>query len=475
MKKREKLLLFLKDKKILILGFGSEGQAAYTYLRQNFPQKIIGVADRLTTKKFGEKQQNILKSDKQLKIHLGRKYLGDLNKYDLIIKSPGVPSHLPQIKTFIKRGGKITSQTELLLEYCPGEIVGVTGTKGKTTTASLIYEILRTKFRDVRLVGNIGHTSLSFVNRARKNTIFVFEFSSHQLVSLKVSPHVAVFLNIFPEHLDYYSNFRKYLRAKENITLHQKTNDYFIYNRAFPDIRRIASKTRANNIPFSLEARKGSICFIKDNYLLYRKERIIKTTEVPLLGRFNLQNVMPAVIVAKLYHIPNREIVKTIGNFHPVKHRLEKVGTFNEIIFYNDSIATIPQATIAALEALGNQVETLILGGYERHLNYHQLATKILETKLKNLILFPTTGKEIWRNIKLEIGDRKSNLPNHLFTKEMEKAVVWAYRYTSPGKICLLSPAAASFNLFRDYQERGNLFKKYVKKIGQASSDNRQP
>ncbi|TFG35537.1 MAG: hypothetical protein E4H47_01230, partial [Parcubacteria group bacterium] len=351
--------------------------------------------------------------------------------FDLIFKSPGIPIHLPEIEQSFKKG-KITSQTKIFLENCPGKIVGITGTKGKSTTSSLIYQILKNNGVRVYLIGNIEKPVLSYLLRASKDDVFVCELSSHQLYNLEKSPQIAVFLNVYPEHLDYYKNLKEYSQAKANITAYQGKNDFLIYNSGNKIVREIARKSKARKI-----AIKG------EYYDLDRKA---------------------AIEAAKIFRVPNNIILKTIKEFKNLPYRMESVGTFKGINFYNDALATIPEATIGAIESLGNRVETIMLGGFERNVDFKNLAEKILKSRIKNVILFPTTGKKIWKDI---VGAAKGGgVPEHFFTDNMDDAVKLAFKNTGKGKICLLSTASSSFNIFKDYREKGDLFKKYVKRYG---------
>jgi len=455
----------LKDKSILILGFGKEGIDTFKILRKLFPEKVLGVGDRNENVKFQAP------SAKKIKWHLGKNYLKALKNYALIIKSPGISIHLPEIEKAFKEG-KITSQTEIFFDnwppkhskgwkmkanfgggklHRPGKIIGITGTKGKGTTSSLIYGILKEGGFKVHLVGNIEKPVLSALLKAKVNDIFVYELSSHQLYNLKKSPQIAVFLNLFAAHLDYYKNFNEYIRAKANITKHQRRKDILIYNYEDKLIREIAKESKAQKIPFSS---KIPFEFLSS----WRKSR--------MKGNFNLLNVMAAVTVGKILGISKKDIARAIEKFKPLSHRLEFVGKCKGIEFYNDSLATVPQAVEAALEALeNNKVRTLILGGYgQGSIDFTSLAKKILESRIRTLIfLSPGTAEIIWQKI-LSLKTKKRSLPEAFFVSSMKKAVKIAYQKTKRGEICLLSPASPSFNLFRDYKERGNLFKKNVKK-----------
>ncbi|MFH1671278.1 MAG: Mur ligase family protein [Candidatus Portnoybacteria bacterium] len=414
----------LKNKKILILGFGREGKDTFLFLRKLFPKKVIGIADQNPKPDLGRLK---LSSGRK---HFGKDYLKSLKNYEVIIKSPGIPfKTLP--KPTLK---KLISQTELFFDNCKDRVVGITGTKGKSTTSAMIYEVLRAGGIKAHLVGNIGKPALSFLNKIVEKSpqrVYVYELSSHQLYSLKKSPQVAVFLNVYPEHLDYYRNFKEYARAKANITLWQKKEDYLIYNSEDKLVSRFARKSKAKKIP------------IKGKYYELDKEG--------------------ARAVGEIFKIPRAIISRALKNFKYLPHRLEPVGIYRGITFYNDALATIPEATIEAMEALGGEVETIMLGGFERNISFKKLVKKVLKNKIKTLILFPTTGRRIWRDIVK--ASKRRGVPEHFFTDNMKDAVRLAYLHTKKGKICLLSTASPSFSIFKDYEEKGNLFKKYVKQL----------
>ncbi len=385
------------DKKILILGFGREGRDTFNFLRKSFPKKEIAVTDQ--------------KFDKN--------YLKKLRGYDVIVKTPGIPFKIIPRNVL----GKITTQTEIFFDNCPGKIIGVTGTKGKSTTAFFIYQTLKKAGLKAYLLGNIGQPVLSYLTKATQNDVFVYELSSHQLFSLKKSPHIAVLLNIYPEHLDYYRNFQEYAAAKANITKYQDGKDYFIYNSRDKLVSKIARQSKAQKIPIK--------------------------------GKYYQLNEEAARAVAKIFKIP------ALQKFEFLPHRLELIGKFKGIEFYNDSLSTIPETAIEALDYLGDKVQTLMLGGFDRGLDFKKLAQRVKKSQVKTLILFPTTGQRIWRELS-KVGPRAIK---HFFVKDMKTAVKLAYQHTDRGKICLLSPASPSFNLFKDYAARGDSFKKSVKML----------
>jgi len=386
----------LRDKKILILGFGREGQDTFLFLKKILPKKQIGIADQ----------------------KLDKNYLKKLGGYDVIIKTPGIPFKILPKSSL----NKITTQTEIFFDNCPGTIIGVTGTKGKSTTSSMIYQTLKSGGVKAHLIGNIGQPVLSFLKKAKPQSVFVYELSAHQLFNIRKSPHIAVLLNIYPEHLDYYRNFREYAQAKANITKFQTKNDYLVYNSLDSEVKKIAKASR--------------------------------TKKVPIRGKYYQLDMAAAKAVAKIFKVPE------LKKFDLLPHRLEYVGKFKGIEFYNDSLSTIPETTIEAMDFLGEKVQTLILGGFDRGLNFKKLAQRIKKSQVKTLILFPTTGKRIWQAMT-EAGPQTIK---HFFVKDMETTVKLAYQHTNKDKICLMSPASPSFGIFKDYAERGEMFKKFVKK-----------
>jgi UDP-N-acetylmuramoylalanine--D-glutamate ligase len=429
----------LATKKVLLLGFAREGRDTLSFLRKKFPKKVIGIADQNPNVFEGKKNR--------IRLHLGKQYLKALRDYDVIIKAPGIP--LFKVAPFLKKRHIVTSQTEIFFEECPGTIIGITGTKGKSTTASLIHAVLQAGGVKSHLIGNIEKPVLQFLRHSSPGDVFVYELSSFQLTLLKKSPAIAIFLNLYPEHLDYYQgSFLAYARAKTNITKHQTQTDFLIYNAKDPFVANIAKGSKAQKIPFGIPK--------------------------PRLGAPNqdlgiIASVEPAVLVGKLFGITEKKIQQAIRSFKPLPHRLEKVGEWKGITFYNDSLATIPEATVSALDALGPKVHTLIAGGYDRGLTFEKLGKKIGKSNIKTLILFPTTGEKIFKTLKSCKGRTfvtKVRPLQFFFAKDMKQAVELAFQYTPKGTICLLSPAASSFNMFKDYKDRGEQFKKWAKKYG---------
>lgn len=418
-----------------------------SFFLKNCPEDEIGIADRIGSDKLGGQFKDVIGKNPQIRAFLGEKYLSAIKDYDIIVKTPGIPIHIAEIEQAYAQD-KVTSQTEIFFEQCPGTIIGVTGTKGKSTTSSIIYEVLKTAGKDVGLLGNIGTPMLSFLEGASGKSFFVCELSAHQLYNLKSSPHFAVLLNIYKEHLDYYKDFEEYIRAKANIAIHQSKDDIFIYNSANAEVKRIAGESAAKKIAFN---EYSWICPEKIN----------------LIGSFNLENAKIAAIIGRELGIADGIIDQAIAGFKPLENRLELVGTFGGVDYYNDLLSTIQESAVAAIEGLGVRVQTLVAGGYDRNQPFDKLAESILASRIKTLVLFPTTGQRLWEQVKsraqasgrlARLGEIKS-----FFTESMEEAVAYAKKNTAAGNICLLSAASASFNNFRDYADRGNQFRACVR------------
>ncbi len=415
----------IRGKNILIVGYGREGKSVLGYLEKNYKDVNIAIADKNREALSGLKYKTFSENS----------YLSDIEGFDTVIKSPGIPPD-----EIFSKAKHLTTLTNIFFEACPGTVIGITGTKGKSTTSSLIAHILGLLKPDVRLIGNVGKPALDYLENATSSTVFVMELSSYQLMDTHFSPHIAVLLPIYEEHLNYHGNFENYWAAKANITKFQGQNDYFVYFTENEICKKVALRSPAKRIGFN-----------KLNL------------ESKLKGSANYINIAAAFTTVKLLSDDEQKILEAIKSFSPLPHRLESVGVFRGIEFVNDSLATIPEATMHALEALGPGVETLIAGGFDRGINFTALGEVLAKSSLKTLILFPDTGERI-KNA-LVAADPQSNID--IFEVEtMEKAVELAYENTASGKICLMSPASTSFNLFRDYEDRGNQFKDLVAQLG---------
>lgn len=446
----------IKGQSVVLVGYGREGQSTHKYLLENYPSIRIGISDQKPVEPI---------PGTQAELHTGSNYLEGLHSYDTAVRSPSISTNTSELQKFSDLCKWVTTETNIFFSECPGTIIGITGTKGKSTTASLIYEIIRSQHGDTRLIGNIGKPALDSLPGATESTIFVTELSSYQLEDIRYSPHIAVVLAITPEHIDYHGDFETYITAKGNIIRHQTEQDIVVFNPNHETATEMTLASKSQKFCFSPEkgpniscyVDRGKVCVVKDNG---KAKVIMSIEEIPLIGQGNLENTLAAVSVGFLLGISPKKIREAIRKFQSLPNRLEFVGERSGIRFYNDSLATTPEAVINALEALGEEVETLIAGGYDRGLNFSILAQFLSQRKLKNLILFPDTGEKIWQALVDHVD--KKDLPQKHDVASMEEAVRIALDKTTSGKICLLSPGSASFNLFQDYEDRGDQFKKYI-------------
>jgi UDP-N-acetylmuramoylalanine--D-glutamate ligase len=426
-----------EGKKIAVLGLGIEGCDAINFFLSKGAN--VTLFDRKD-----EKELEFAGLDKS-KIHIvtGENYLnGGLNLFDYIVRSPGVYRYNSEIVEAENSGVVVTSAIKIFFNGCPGNIIGVTGTKGKGTTSTLIYELLKTDRRDVYLSGNIGKPYLELLNKLTKDSWVVMEMSSFQLIDMTVSPHIAVVLNITEDHLDWHTNREEYLNAKKNIVSHQNENDYAVINSEYKDPKKFAEITDAHVVMFSKTSLETK----------FKEQRLLR-------GEHNLENIAAAVEVARILRIDEGKIVKIVRSFKGLEHRLELVGEINGRTFYNDSFATGPQPTIAAVKSF-TEPTTVILGGSEKGLEYTQLGVEISKSEnVKTVVIIGVVGPKIKKALldaefKGEIID--------MDTQPIAAIVKAAYDNTVIGGVIVLSPAAASFDMFKNYKERGNLFKKAV-------------
>ncbi len=362
------------------------------------------------------------------------KPFGDLSKYDVLVRSPGVYRYRPELK-----GREVTSKTKIFFDVCPCPIIGVTGTKGKGTTSTLIYEILKAAGEKVFLGGNIGTGIFEHLDEMDKDSLVVLELSSFQLIDLHKSPHIAVVLMTTSEHADWHLNQDEYINAKCQITKHQIPSDFVVYNRDYPNSVKIGMQGKAKKIMVSGKDWKGPM---------------------RLRGEHNRENVAAAMAVAKIFGIRYSVFGEVINEFRGLEHRLEEVATIDRVTYYDDSFSTTPETTIAAIKAFTEPL-ILIAGGSEKGSNFTDLGKVISKTKnIKAVILIGLMADRIEKaitnkNIKLIKG-----------LKNMQEIVKTTKELAKSGDVVVLSPAAASFDMFKNYKDRGNRFKEEVRNIG---------
>ncbi len=416
----------LRGKRILIAGFGREGQSTLRFLQKFLPNAEIGIADK--------NESSFKCIDKQsYTIYYGDDYLKDASDYDIVIKTPGI-----SVKDIDIDKDLISSQTDLFIEAFHSQVIGVTGTKGKSTTSSLIYHLLKESGKDVILAGNIGIPVFDCVQNINRRTIIVYELSAHQLQFINKSPHVGILLNVFEEHLDHFGTFEKYKEAKINVLRYMGENDVAIVN---------------NRLCFeSLILDKKYVDFENYNFEDYN----IKWDYIPILGEHNKMNVKAALCACYAFGLTIDELIPHLYTFKPLEHRQEYVGTFNGVKFYNDSISTIPQATIAALNTIKN-VNFLLLGGFDRGIDYEPLAEFLKYNELSYILITGDAGRSI--KIQLQNVGYEGEVLEY---EDMRSAFFLIKKYSKEGDVCLLSPAAASYDRYKNFEERGKVFKEFA-------------
>lgn len=443
----EEIVKKLVGKNIAILGFGKEGKSTYNFIRKHLPDISLTVLDKAA----------ITIDDDKVTIISGDEYLNNLEKYDLIIKSPGIS--LKDID-YSKIQDKITSQLELLLEVNRKNIIGITGTKGKSTTTSLMYEVLKAQRDNVFLLGNIGIPVFDMIDEYNDKSLLVIEMSSHQLEFVKNSPHIAVILNLFQDHLDHDGSLEHYHNNKMNIFKYQTADDYAIYadDNEYLNAKMKILNTAATkfNVRFDDENIFGNAVRIKKDKVFINDELVYTDGERNLIGNHNLKNIMFVLTICKILGLDFEKAREIILSFKGLKYRMEYLGTYHNIKYYNDTIATIPAATENAIEAIGD-VDTLIFGGLDRGIDYKEFIEFLKNSNINNLICMPSTGTNIGHLLE------ECTTKNIKYVQTLKEANAMALKYTTPGKSCLLSPAAASYEYFKNFEEKGKAFEEIVK------------
>lgn len=438
------------DKKVLILGLSKSGISAAKYLNSKGAECYITEfkeADEKSSEKAGE-------LDSQgIKVEMGGHSDEFLNDSYIAITSPGIAPHKPIFEKLKEKNIPVISEIELAYLETTTPFIAVTGTNGKTTVTSLISHILSGEYK-APACGNIGLPPTSLIDE--KNDYLVCEVSSYQIeMSPTFRPQIACFLNFTPDHIDWHQGLENYFSAKAKLFADYKQPAFAIFNALDPKVFEFGQKYSGEKFFFDNEFDKNC-CYVKDGALFFKKneeEEIIKTDEIPLVGEHNLQNVMSAVIVAKIVGIENDEIKKLIKSFEAVEHRIEFVAKALGHEFYNDSKATNPEAAIFALKSFGNKAMTLIAGGRDKNTDLKEFC-EMIKSHANDVILIGEAAQRFKEN--LEIND----FHNIIFAESLESAIDKAIELNN--EIVLFSPACASFDMFENYEKRGEAFKEYV-------------
>lgn len=430
---------YTENKSVCILGFGREGKSTYNILTKYCSPSEIAVADINTVNGLPE----------NVKLICGADYQKSLDDFDIVFKSPGIvlekqPSELKCL---------ITSETQVFFEVYREQIIGITGTKGKSTVTSLIYHILHENGIDCRIAGNIGIPVFDIAESMTDKTVVVCELSCHQLEYMTVSPETAVFLNLFEEHLDHYGTMERYYNAKKNIYLHQKKHDCLLINSDIapensPELLQYIYEISAENPDSEIYVHDGIIK--KEDYDDYK----IPVNKIKLLGIHNHYNIAVAYFVTAFY-VEREEFEKALCTFNPLAHRLEYVDTVDGVSYYDDSISTACATAIEAVKSVPN-AKTVIVGGMDRGIDYTTLVDYLQSTDIK-VICMETSGKRIY-----DMFVSKNNI---YYVPHLEDAVKLASEITPSGKSCVMSPASASYGIFKNFEERGDVFKSLVAEL----------
>lgn len=451
-----------KGKRVTVMGLGlNNGGVGVAKFFCDLGAEVL-VTD-LKTKKQLRKSLSKLKGLK-IKYRLGEHKDEDFINTDLVVKNPAVPSYSPFLKTARINKVKVDSDINIFFNLCKGEIIGVTGTKGKSTVATLVHQLLKTKYKTV-LAGNIGVSPLEFLKKINKKTKVVLELSSFELEDLQKSPHVAVITSIYPDHLDRYGSMQKYIAAKKLIYVYQNPDDILILNKDDEVLKELASEAKARTLFFSRSG-KNSACFMQDDKLYFdnEKEVICKKSDFGIDGEHNIYNILAAVSVAKILDVKNKNIKKVVSSFEGIENRQELIAVKKGVQYINDTTATMPTAVVQVLRTTrtkfpGSNI-ILIAGGQDKRLFYQELAREISES-IDKMVLLPGTASDILRDELRVINSKVQIIPAF----SMEEAVKRAASLSKKGDIVLLSPGGASFNLFKNEFDRGEQFVKFVKKL----------
>ncbi len=453
---------FLKTKKVGLIGFG----VSHINLIKLFLKKGISatVFDKRSKEDIDYEYNNIVENN--IEFCLGEDYLDNLINMDIIFRTPGMDYDSPVISKLIAMGKIITSEMEVFFDICPCKIYGITGSDGKTTTTTIISEFLKKQGYKVHLGGNIGIALLPIIDDINLDDICVVELSSFQLISMRKSPDISVITNLSPNHLDVHKTMNRYIDSKMNILLHQNAFSKAILNIDSANTYNLLNLVRGKCLIFGKESYIKNGCYLDntgDIYFVFNgnKEKLFNISEIKLPGNHNIQNYL-AAITAVYQDVDLKYIIEVAKNFSGVEHRIEFIREYNDVKWYNDSIATTPTRTIAGLDCF-NQRLIIIAGGYDKNISFDPLASKISE-KVKVLILMGDTANKIAESLKsykLYSPDRTKII----YVVSMEDAVNLAKDIAIKGDIVCLSPASASFDMYKNFEERGNHFKQLVNKL----------
>ena len=453
----QEYLAGLKGKRVAVIGIGvSNTPLIKMLLRAGIK---VTACDKRPKESFAGQAEELESLGATLK--LGPDYLKDLD-FEVIFRTPGMRPDLPELVEALQRGAILTSEMEVFFQVCPCKIIAVTGSDGKTTTTTIIAELLKAAGQTVYVGGNIGKPLLPDVDGMEEGDVAVLELSSFQLMTMDRSPDIAVVTNLAPNHLDVHKSMEEYVDAKKNIFLHQGSEGLLVLNQDNEITRSFAPEAPGRVTFFSRRQELEKGVYLKDGVIWVRNamhERpVLPVADILLPGDHNVENYM-AAIAALDGLIPDQVIREFAAKFAGVEHRIELVRTLNGVKYYNDSIASSPSRTIAGLRSFQQKV-ILIAGGYDKHIPFDVLGPEVIE-HVKELFLTGDTSAKIRAAVERAPGYDPAQLPITVID-DFEEAVLAAHRAAKPGDVVILSPACASFDKFKNFMERGAAFKKII-------------
>lgn len=447
-----------KNRKVAIVGCGIEGQSVCDFLTES----KITVFDEKARESF---DPELLEKYERQGVEFIFRKIESLNGFDIVFRSPGIHPQINYLLEAAKNGAEITSATKVFFDFCPCGIIGVTGTKGKGTTSTLIYEMLKKEGFDAYLGGNIGTPPLSFLEKLKADSKVVLELSSFQLADLDKSPHIGVMLMTTSEHLDYHADVYEYIEAKRNIFRFQNEHDFAVVNKDYPASNEsdVVSNGTVYKVSREQEVLQG--CFVGDGKFVLRmhdrEEEILDIKEVALRGKHNWENVCAATVASLCGGATLKSVVPVLRSFKGLEHRIEQVATVKGVSYFDDSFSTTPETAIAAIESF-DEPKILILGGSSKNSDFTDLGQIISDTPSIKAII--GIGIE-WARIKEKIIASRVAFPFYEECKNMNEVVKKASEIGEIGDVVLLSPACASFDMFKSYKDRGEQFKKEVRNL----------
>lgn len=416
----------------------------------------VTLRDKRTRAELGELAGELEAQGASLK--LGESYLAELNE-DIILRTPGMRFYIPEFDAARKNGQVVTSEMEIFFDICPCKLYGITGSDGKTTTTTMISELLKAQGKTVHLGGNIGKPLLPEIESVSADDVAVAELSSFQLISMRQSPDVAVLTNVRPNHLDVHKDMDEYVQAKRNIFLHQNAFSRTVLYADEEHVRAYESEARGEVLMFSTREKLEKGAYYQAGDIFLNGEKIMNKNEMNILGLHNIENLMGA-LCAVSGEVEAETIRRVMRDFPGVEHRMEFVRELEGVKYYNDSIASSPTRTVRGTLSASEERIILICGGYDKNIPYDEMGPVVCE-KVKTLILMGDTAEKI-KTATLSAPNYDANKIEIIEASDMEEAVSCARKRAHDGDIVSLSPASAAFDMYKDFEDRARHFKEIV-------------